>query len=88
MPVRIAVLGAGRIGRLHAEVIEHQVAGAGVSCVYDAVPAASAAVAAELGTAPVEVSVTVCVQVVAFTTVQLAGAVNPASDVPFVPLNV
>jgi len=49
VPVRIAVLGAGRIGRLHAEVIEHQVAGAGVSCVYDAVPAASAAVAAELG---------------------------------------
>lgn len=49
MTVRIGVLGCGRIGRMHAELIARQVPGAALGGVYDVVPAAAAAVAAELG---------------------------------------
>jgi myo-inositol 2-dehydrogenase/D-chiro-inositol 1-dehydrogenase len=48
-PVRIAVLGAGRIGRMHAELLARQVPGAAVASVYDAVPAVAAEVGANLG---------------------------------------
>jgi myo-inositol 2-dehydrogenase / D-chiro-inositol 1-dehydrogenase len=50
-PVRIAVLGIGRIGRMHAEIIARQVPGAALAMVYDVNTAAAAAVGAELGVA-------------------------------------
>lgn len=48
-PVRIGVLGCGRIGRMHAELIAKQVPSAELAAVYDVVDAAAAAVAGELG---------------------------------------
>lgn len=48
-PLRIAVLGCGRIGQMHAELLARRVPGAAVAYVYDAVPAASAAVGERLG---------------------------------------
>jgi len=39
--LRIGVLGVGRIGRMHADLIDHQVAGATVAGVYDADPEAA-----------------------------------------------
>ncbi|WP_419926065.1 inositol 2-dehydrogenase [Candidatus Poriferisocius sp.] len=48
-PVRIGVMGCGRIGRMHAELIAHQVPGAEVAAVYDVVDEASASVAEDLG---------------------------------------
>ena len=48
-PVRIGVMGCGRIGRMHAELIARQVSGAEVAAVYDVVDDASAALARELG---------------------------------------
>ena len=48
-PVRIGVLGCGRIGRMHAELIARQVPGAEVAAVYDVVGEASAALAEDLG---------------------------------------
>lgn len=48
-PLHIAVLGCGRIGQMHAELLARRVAGATVSFVYDAVPEASASVGARLG---------------------------------------
>ena len=44
--LRIGVLGVGRIGRLHADLIERQVAGATVAGVYDADPDAARAASA------------------------------------------
>jgi myo-inositol 2-dehydrogenase / D-chiro-inositol 1-dehydrogenase len=41
--VRIGVIGVGRIGRLHAELLDHQVAAATVAGVYDANPDAALA---------------------------------------------
>jgi myo-inositol 2-dehydrogenase/D-chiro-inositol 1-dehydrogenase len=48
-PVRIGVLGAGRIGRMHCELLTRSVAGAEVAMVYDAVGSVAAGVGAELG---------------------------------------
>jgi myo-inositol 2-dehydrogenase/D-chiro-inositol 1-dehydrogenase len=48
-PVRIGVIGAGRIGRLHAELLAHRVPGAAVGAVYDAYDAAARELAGELG---------------------------------------
>ncbi|RMH79551.1 MAG: inositol 2-dehydrogenase [Actinomyces sp.] len=48
-PVRIALLGAGRIGRLHAELISRRVPGAALAGVFDLVDAAADEVAAEFG---------------------------------------
>ena len=48
-PVRIGVLGCGRIGRMHAELIARQVPGADVTAVYDVIDDASAALANDLG---------------------------------------
>ncbi len=48
-PARIGVLGCGRIGRMHAELIAKQVPNAVVAAVYDVVADASAALAGELG---------------------------------------
>ncbi|MBC49582.1 MAG: dehydrogenase, partial [Ilumatobacter sp.] len=39
-PVRFAVLGCGRIGKMHAEMLARQVSGASVSVVFDVVEAA------------------------------------------------
>jgi myo-inositol 2-dehydrogenase / D-chiro-inositol 1-dehydrogenase len=48
-PLSVGVIGVGRIGRMHAHVLAHQVAGAAVSAVYDARPPTARDVAAELG---------------------------------------
>jgi myo-inositol 2-dehydrogenase/D-chiro-inositol 1-dehydrogenase len=48
-PVRIGVIGVGRIGRMHAELLAHQVPGAELAMVHDAAPATADAVGAELG---------------------------------------
>lgn len=48
-PLRIAVLGTGRIGKMHAELIARQVEGAEVSSVFDVDTAAAEAVAGDLG---------------------------------------
>ena len=48
-PLRIGVIGVGRIGRMHAELIAHQVPGAALAAVYDASEQAVRDVAAELG---------------------------------------
>jgi myo-inositol 2-dehydrogenase/D-chiro-inositol 1-dehydrogenase len=47
-PVRIGVIGAGRIGRLHAELLARRVPGAAVGAVCDALPAAAAELAESL----------------------------------------
>jgi myo-inositol 2-dehydrogenase/D-chiro-inositol 1-dehydrogenase len=47
--VRIGVIGAGRIGRLHAELLASRVPGAGVAGVHDVLPEPAAALAAQLG---------------------------------------
>ena len=49
LPLRIAVLGVGRIGAMHAELIAHQVRGAQLAAVADAVADAAAAVSSRLG---------------------------------------
>ncbi len=47
--LRIGILGVGRIGKMHADLIERQVAGATTSCVYDVYAQGSAEVAADVG---------------------------------------
>jgi myo-inositol 2-dehydrogenase / D-chiro-inositol 1-dehydrogenase len=48
VPLRIGVIGVGRIGRMHAELIAHQVPGAALGAVYDAHESAARGVASEL----------------------------------------
>jgi myo-inositol 2-dehydrogenase / D-chiro-inositol 1-dehydrogenase len=48
-PLRIGVIGVGRIGRMHAGLIAHQVPGAALGAVFDAHEPAAQGVAAELG---------------------------------------
>jgi myo-inositol 2-dehydrogenase / D-chiro-inositol 1-dehydrogenase len=48
-PLRIGVIGVGRVGRMHAELIAHQVPGAALGAVYDAYEPAARGVAADLG---------------------------------------
>ena len=48
-PVRIGVIGVGRIGRMHAELLARQVPGAELAMVHDAFAATADAVWAELG---------------------------------------
>jgi myo-inositol 2-dehydrogenase/D-chiro-inositol 1-dehydrogenase len=47
--LRIGVIGVGRIGRMHAELLARQVPGASVTCVNDAREESARAVAGELG---------------------------------------
>ena len=47
--LRFAVLGCGRIGKMHAEMLARRIPGAAVSVVFDVVPAAAATVADDLG---------------------------------------
>ncbi len=49
MTIRFAVLGCGRIGKMHAELLEREVSGTSVSVVFDVVDAAAQAVADDLG---------------------------------------
>jgi myo-inositol 2-dehydrogenase/D-chiro-inositol 1-dehydrogenase len=49
--VRVGVIGVGKIGRMHAGLLTHQVAGASVSVVHDALEDAARDVAEELGVA-------------------------------------
>ena len=48
-PLRIGVIGVGRIGRMHAELIAHQVPGAALGAVYDAHEPSARGVASALG---------------------------------------
>ena len=48
-PLRIGIIGVGRIGRMHAELLERQVPGAAVAAVYDAHDPAAREIAGELG---------------------------------------
>jgi myo-inositol 2-dehydrogenase/D-chiro-inositol 1-dehydrogenase len=48
-PVRVGLIGVGRIGRLHAALLSRQVPGAAVAAVCDVDPRAAAAAGAELG---------------------------------------
>ncbi len=48
-PVRIAVLGVGRIGKMHAELLARQIPGAALAMVQDVNGQAAASVGAELG---------------------------------------
>ncbi len=48
-PVRMGVVGVGRIGRMHAELLARQVPGAALAMVHDAFPDAAVVVGAELG---------------------------------------
>lgn len=48
-PVRMGVIGVGRIGRMHAQLLLREVPGATVTAVADAVPETAARVAGELG---------------------------------------
>jgi myo-inositol 2-dehydrogenase/D-chiro-inositol 1-dehydrogenase len=47
--VSVAVLGTGRIGAMHAELLAERVEGATLAAVYDANAEAASAVAARLG---------------------------------------
>ena len=48
-PIRVGVLGVGRIGRMHAELLVRDVPGLALAAVYDARPEVSLLVATELG---------------------------------------
>jgi len=52
-PLRIGVIGVGRIGRMHAELLARQVPGAALGAVYDAYEPAARGVAAEFGVSAV-----------------------------------
>ena len=47
--VRVGLLGCGRIGRMHAELLAHQVPGAELAVVYDILDAAAAELSGHLG---------------------------------------
>lgn len=49
MTIKFAVLGCGRIGKMHAEMLERYVSGTSVSVVFDVVDAAAQAVATDIG---------------------------------------
>lgn len=49
MVLRVGMLGVGRIGAMHADLLEHQVRGAQVTAVFDVNETASRQVAAEVG---------------------------------------
>jgi myo-inositol 2-dehydrogenase / D-chiro-inositol 1-dehydrogenase len=53
-PLRIGIIGVGRIGRMHAELVAHQVPGAALGAVYDAYEPTARGVAAALGVPAVE----------------------------------
>jgi myo-inositol 2-dehydrogenase / D-chiro-inositol 1-dehydrogenase len=48
-PLRVGVIGVGRIGRMHAELLAHQVREAAVGAVFDSHPPAARDIASELG---------------------------------------
>ena len=54
-PVRVGVVGAGRIGRLHAELLSREVPGATVVAVADALWASASALAGQIGSRAVAV---------------------------------
>ena len=49
MTIRFALLGCGRIGKMHAEMLDRRVGGTSVSVVYDVADAAAQALAADVG---------------------------------------
>jgi myo-inositol 2-dehydrogenase/D-chiro-inositol 1-dehydrogenase len=48
-PLRVGVIGVGRIGRMHAELLARRVPGAAVAAVYDAHEESARDVAGQLG---------------------------------------
>lgn len=54
-PLRVAVLGVGRIGSMHADVLAHDVPGATLVGVADAMPETAEVVAAKLGVPAVDI---------------------------------
>ena len=54
-PLRVAVLGVGRIGSMHADVVAHDVPGATLVGVADAMPEMAEVVAAKLGVPAVDI---------------------------------
>ena len=54
--LRVGIIGVGRIGRLHADLLSRQIPGAALSAVFDVFPEVAEAVAQELGV-PVVASV-------------------------------
>ena len=48
-PLRIAIIGAGRIGSMHARLVAQEIPGAGLASVADTVPTIAASVARPLG---------------------------------------
>src|SRR3954469_19093975 len=48
-PLRVAVIGVGRIGRMHAELLARRVPGLALASVYDAAPEVAQTVGVELG---------------------------------------
>ena len=57
-PLRVAVIGVGRIGRMHAELLAARVPGVALAAVCDAAPDAARAVADQLGVDVAVVSMT------------------------------
>jgi myo-inositol 2-dehydrogenase / D-chiro-inositol 1-dehydrogenase len=55
-PLRVGIIGVGRIGRLHADLLSRQVPGAALGAVFDASPEVAEAAARDLGV-PVAASV-------------------------------
>ncbi|NLJ54640.1 MAG: inositol 2-dehydrogenase [Intrasporangiaceae bacterium] len=54
-PVRMGIIGVGRIGRMHADLLSREVPGATVTAVADALPETAARVAGDLGVPAVEI---------------------------------
>lgn len=52
-PLRVGLIGAGRIGRLHAEVLTQRIEDASLACVYDVTPSAAQELAARCGSVAV-----------------------------------
>jgi myo-inositol 2-dehydrogenase/D-chiro-inositol 1-dehydrogenase len=78
-PQRIGVVGVGRIGQLHAELIARRVAGAEVAAVFDARPDAARAVGAQLGV-PVAGSVDELVRWDAVDAVAICSSTDTHAD--------
>ena len=57
MTLRVGIIGVGRIGSMHAELLAFQVPGAALSCIHDADPARAAAIALRAGGARVAPSI-------------------------------
>ena len=53
-PLRVGVVGTGRIGKLHAKLLVHELPGAALAMVYDTAPAAAAGLGAPVASSALE----------------------------------